>query len=286
MIIVCLFCLLGGVAVAADPPIHVLIVDGQNNHDWKVTTPLMKRILEDCGKFQVDVATSPPPRHDLSRFQPNFSAYGTVLLNYNGEPWTSATQQSLVNYVKSGGGLVVVHAANNAFADWPEYNEMIGLGGWGGRDERSGPYVYFAEGKWVRDPQPGPGGRHGPQHPFQIVVRDPTHPITQGMPEKWMHAQDELYDLLRGPAQNLKVLATAYADPAKGGSGRHEPMIFTVKFGEGRVFHTPMGHADYSMKCAGFVATICRGTEWAATGNVTQEIASDFPTADQVRSRY
>jgi type 1 glutamine amidotransferase len=188
--------------------------------------------------------------------------------------------------VKNGGGFVVIHAANNAFGDWPEYNEMIGLGGWGGRNEKSGPYVYVDEkGKVVRDSAAGSGGHHGPQHDFQVIVRDAEHPITKDMPRAWLHVKDELYDLLRGPGENMHILATAYADKAQGGSGRHEPMIFTVDYGKGRVFHTPMGHADYSMECTGFITTLLRGTEWAATGQVTQPIPDDFPTEDKTSQR-
>jgi len=181
---------------------------------------------------------------------------------------------------------VVVHAANNAFGNWKEYNEIIGLGGWGGRDERSGPYVYFGEnGKQVTDQSQGSGGNHGAQHPFQVIVRDANHPVTQGMPSYWLHANDELYDQLRGPAAHMTVLATAYASSDKGGSGRHEPMIFTVTYGKGRVFHTPMGHGIDSQECVGFITTLQRGAQWAATGQVSQEIPQDFPTAGKTSSR-
>ena len=160
------------------------------------------------------------------------------------------------------------------------------MGGWDGRNETSGPYVYLnGDGKTVRDTAKGSGGNHGPQHAFSVVVRDQEHPVTKGMPKEWMHAKDELYDKLRGPAANMQILATAYADPNQGGTGRHEPMIFTVTYGKGRVFHTPMGHAEYSQECVGFIATLQRGAEWAATGKVTQELPQDFPNAKEDSQR-
>ncbi len=137
----------------------------------------------------------------------------------------------------------------------------------------------------VRNTDKGPGGHHGAQHPFTVIVRDAEHPITKGMPAQWLHANDELYDFLRGPADNMTVLATAFATKDKGGSGRHEPMLFTVTYGQGRIFHTPMGHADYSQECVGFIAAFQRGTEWAATGQVTLPLPTDFPSADKVSQR-
>lgn len=270
----------------AQDKIKALIVDGQNNHGiWPKTTVMMKQYLEETGMFTVDVATTAKKGTDKN-YKPEFSKYQVVVSNYNGSAWPEETQKSFVEYIKGGGGFVVVHAANNAFGNWKEYNEIIGLGGWGGRNEKSGPYVYFGDdGKLVRNTEKGRGGHHGPQHPFTIIVRDAEHPITKGMPGSWLHSKDELYDYLRGPATNMSVLATAMAAKNKGGSGRHEPMLLTIDYGKGRIFHTPMGHMDYSQECVGFITSLCRGTEWAATGKVTQEIPKDFPTADKESAR-
>ena len=262
-----------------------LIVDGQNNHAWAATTPLLKHYLEQTGLFTVAVSTTPPKGGDMQTYRPKFSAYDVVVLNYNGEDWSKETETDFVKYVASGKGLVVVHAANNAFPTWPEFNEMIGLGGWGNRTEKSGPYLRLREGKWVTDTQPGRGGSHGDQHEYLVTLRDPNHPITKGLPPEWLHAKDELYDRLRGPAKNVHILASAFAPKAKRGSDENEPLIMVLPYGKGRVFHTCLGHGVDAMTSVDFIVTYQRGTEWATTGKVTQKLPADFPGKDKVSLR-
>jgi type 1 glutamine amidotransferase len=288
LLLVSLFVCLAAVASAA-APLKALIVDGQNNHDWRPTTPHIKKVLEETGLFQVDVATTPPKGGDLTAFRPKFADYAVVISNYNGEPWADATKADFTAYVRGGGGFVAVHAADNAFPEWKEYNEMIGVGGWGGRNEKSGPWLHWADGKIALDSTPGRGGHHGDRHEFTVTTRAPDHPIMQGLPATWRHAKDELYDQMRGPAQNVTVLASAYSDKSSKGSGRDEPSLMTIAFGKGRVFHTTLGHNAgediVAQKCVGFIVTLQRGTEWAATGKVTQKVPADFPKADAVSLR-
>jgi type 1 glutamine amidotransferase len=285
-------------AASADSPakgkLKVVIIDGRNNHDWRATTPYMQQVLEACGRFTVDVSTMPqadgsrPKAKNSVKFPPELSQYDVVLSNYNnifdGTPWPASLQKALEEYLKSGkGGLVVVHGANNAHQNWKAYNRMIGMG-W--RDNQFGDRLIVDDaGQEIRVPRgKGPGASHGPRHAFLITVRDAEHPITRGMPREWLHATDELYHGMRGPIEEVHLLATAYSDKKFGGTGAHEPMIWTVTYGKGRVFHTPMGHDLEAMRCVGFIATLQRGTEWAATCKVTVALPRDFPTATRTSS--
>jgi uncharacterized protein len=266
-------------AAATKKPISAVIIDGRHNHDWRETTSQLRQILIEA-QFRVDVATVPPASSGLAAFRPNLTAYDVVVLNYtdfgNDGRWSSGLESDFVKFVSRGGGVVVVHAASSAFPHWSEFNEIIGLGGWGGRDETSGPFLHFKDGVIVRDTSPRKGGHHGQQHAYVVASRSPEHPIMRGLPAKWRHEVDELFDTLRGPAKRLEVLATAWSDPATGGSGRHEPALFTVLYQEGRTYHTVLGHSASAMRSPGFVATLQRGTEWAATGRVTQPSRTDI----------
>lgn len=268
---------------SAQDMIRTVIIDGQNNHNWKGTTPYLVKILEDTGLFSVDVATSPEPGKDFSNFNVDFSKYDLVVMNYNGDDWNKNMRDSFVKFVVNGGGLLVYHAGNNAFTSWPAYNEMIALGGWGGRTQDSGPYLYIDnEGNTIIDPvQPGPSGDHGPQWAFPLDVREPEHPIMKGLPLRFRHCSDELYQYQRGPAHNVTILATAFADPEKRGSNRNEPMIYTVPYGKGRCVTNFLGHDVQQLKSVDTIILFQRCAEWAATGKVTIEVPEDFPGEDE-----
>jgi type 1 glutamine amidotransferase len=277
---------------------NALIITGQNNHNWQASNPILKQLLEQTGLFTADIAITPEKGGDMTTFNPDFSKYDLVVLDYNGDPWNAATDTAFLKFVRKGGGVVVYHAADNAFPDWKEYNKIIGLGGWGNRNEKSGPYVYYKGNEIVRDDtSKGIGGTHGPRSDFMVKTRNFDHPITKGLPVNWLHGNDELYSLLRGPAENMEILATAFsatripgqaADEAaaqgfRRREGRDEPVLMTITYGKGRIFHTVLGHADDgggpAMQCVGFIVTFQRGAEWAVSGKVTQEVPFDFPSA-------
>jgi type 1 glutamine amidotransferase len=272
----------------AASPIRVMLLDGQSGgpyHAWQLTTPVLKKELEDTGLFQVDVATAPLSGGDFSNFKPDFKKYQVVVSNLDSPEWPAELMAAFEQYMNEGGGLVAVHAADNGFAGWKAFNEMIGIGGWRGRNEAAGPLWYFKDGKLVSDPTPGSAGSHGARLPFPVTMRDTEHPIVKGLPKVWMHAGDELYATLRGPGQNMTVLATAHSDPSNKGTGHDEPMLMVLSHGKGRVFHTAMGHDIAALSCVGFIVTLQRGTEWAATGKVTQKVPAGFPTVETVSYR-
>lgn len=266
-------------------PIKVMVLTGHDDmyHNWQIKATYIPAILRQYGNFDTDIVKM----HDSSsvdpHFSPDFSKYKVIVLAINDVRWSEKTKLAFESYVRGGGGVVVIHEANNAFSEWKEFNAMIGLGGWAGRNEKSGPYYYWKDGKYVLDYSPGEGGSHGAPVPFVVNVRNTDHPITRGLPTKWLHKSDELYGNLRGPAKNMQVLATAFSTKETGGTGKEEPVLFTIAYGKGRIFQTVMGHATAelteSLEDVGFQVTLCRGTEWAATGKVKQKLPTEFPDA-------
>lgn len=316
--------------IKEETKLKALIIDGQNNHGiWPKTTMMMQEFLRESKIFDVDIyrisytwqgphsgtptgldsinelmALYPlkgsenrevvkEPKAD-SLFAPKWSNYDVVISNlgWNTAPWPEETQKSFEKYMMEGGGLVAVHAANNAFPEWEEFNKMIGLGGWA---DRKGTQLFY-----TKDEQLGQQyeekhcGSHGPEMEFIIKNRAPEHPIMKGIPMEWLHTKDELYERLCGPAENVTILATSFSDkegnappwdPNFKAADRSEPILFCVDYGKGRTFQSTLGHADYSMECVGFITTFLRGCEWAATGKVSIEVPEDFPNKDVVQKR-
>lgn len=285
---------LATLAIAAEPhpKLSLLIVDGMNNHDWPRATKILKEILEGSGRFAVNVSTSPAGNADKEawdRWQPEFAKYDVVLSNFNGghlpasTHWPRKVEKALEDYVAGGGGLVIYHSANNSFPNWPAYNEMIGLG-W--RDKGFGPSLIVGPDEKVVEIPKGQGRNpgHGPEHDFQVTVLHQEHPITSGLPKKWMHPHEQLTHGQHGPAKNMTILTCAYSKDVK----ENEPMDWVIPYGKGRVYVTMLGHLwkngpDTAMRCVGFQTMLIRGCEWAATGQVTYPVPRGFPTATEIK---
>ena len=276
---------------AAEKPIKVMIIGGQNNHDWKKSTPFLKEILDKAGHFEAVIDNAPEAsasREAKDAWHPKFKEFGCVVLDYNGQMWADAVKKDFVDYITNGGAAVVIHAANNSFDGWKEYEKMVGLL-WRGKG--FGYSLYLDDnGQVVREkPNEGRGMGHGGQYDWMMTTRDTAHPITRGFPVKWIHAHDELYHGQRGPAENIHILLTAYSDPApgRGGTGKNEPIVWWVPYGKGKVVVNLMGHVGElrCMQCVGFQTLLIRACEWGATGQCTTPVPDDFPTATKVSLR-
>lgn len=263
----------------------VLVVTGQNNHTWRRTTPLIEDILEESGKFDITLTMTPAPgakEEVWVNWRPDFSDYDVILNNYNGEMWPEPIRESFEEYISSGGRALMIHAANNPFEGWTEYEKMVGLL-W--RDNTGGDRIYLEDdGSVVRVPSgEGPKAGHGRVHDWTITTRDADHPIMKGVPTTWLHANDELYHGQRGPAEDMHILATAYSTEDSGGTGEHEPQVWWIPYGEGKVLTFLPGHLwptqkdDTAFRCVGFRTLLNRSVEWLATDKVTVPVPSNFP---------
>jgi type 1 glutamine amidotransferase len=270
--------------------IDVLIVDGFSNHDWKQTTYVVKTILEESDLFQVTVSTSPsvPEDGNWKSWNPKFKKFDIVMLNCNNIHnkeirWPKKVQKGLESYVSSGGGLYILHSANNAFADWPEYNLMIGLG-W--RKPEEGIALQVMENGQIKEIPvgEGKGTYHGPRNDEVIYMLN-DHPINKDFPKAWKTPDMELYKFARGPANNLTVLS--YAKDTK--TNINWPVEWTVTYGKGKVYNSSMGHLwkgetyPVGYRCIGFQTTLIRATEWLATGKTSYKVPENFPTELNIR---
>ncbi|MBU0618026.1 MAG: PmoA family protein [Planctomycetes bacterium] len=243
----------------ADEPsrLRVLLLSGQNNHDWRQTTPIIRGALEKCGRFVVDV-TEHPERVTAETLR----AYAVVVSNWNSfhrdQPppvvdWPPETRRAFVDFVRNGGGFVTVHAGGSSFYDdtWPTYHELV--------------IARYGFGQTA----------HGVQHVFAVQIEDVEHPVTRGMRDFFLH--DELWHRTSVVA-GATVLASAFSSMESKGSGQYEPVAFVRRFGQGRCFATLLGHGPRALRNPAFASLLARGTEWAATGEVTLSLPANWPT--------
>lgn len=275
----------------AGTPIRVLIVDGFSNHDWRLTTSLIRGILEPTGAFDVSVSTAPQTQDnpDWDNWRPEFSDYDVVIQTCNdiggGPTWPREVREDFEAYAKNGGGIYVWHSGNNAFPNWPAYNEMIGLG-W--RDKDFGwALAVDPNGNIVRIP-PGKGRDTGHGERLDTVVRRISdHPIHDGFPQAWKTPDIEVYYYARGPAKRLRVLSYGY-DPV---TKMNWPLEWTVDYGKGRIYTSTFGHVwqgdsqPERMRCAGLQTVVVRALQWLAGRVVTFPVPADFPTESRVSIR-
>lgn len=224
-------------------PVRALILTGQNNHDWKETTPVLRQILEQSGRFTVEVSERPETMTPES-----VSNFGVIISNWNSwgevpvKEWPEAARTALIAFVQKGKGFVSVHAGSSSFYEWPDYQELV-ITAW--KLDETG---------------------HGRQHAFRVTPTTVEHPITRGVTPFTIF--DELWH--RVPVQpGAQILATAYSAKENGGTDQDEPVVMVRKFGEGRSVNILLGHHARAMSHPPFGILLARSAEWAATEAVT-----------------
>lgn len=264
--------------------IPVLIVDGFSNHDWKQTTLVTKHILERTGRFQIDVSTVPIDSIENSQWLPQFDKYKVVIQNTNNihNPnlrWPLQAERALEDYVKNGGGLYILHSANNAFSHWEQYDLMIGMGwrhssvGYALEIDADQNIVRYAPGE-------GKSTNHGDRFNALIEIMN-RHPINEGYPEAWQTVNTEVYSFPRGSAENITILSYAHDSTD---TQKTWPVEWVIAYGKGRVYNSSLGHLWHGEKyppayrCVGYQTTVVRAAEWLATGKVTYPIPDSFPS--------
>lgn len=276
---------------ATAAPIRVLIVDGFSNHDWQLTTALVRGIIEPTGLFEVSVSTSPPKADSpgWDTWRPKFSNYDVVIQNCNdikgGPQWPQTVQADFEAFVTKGGGVYIWHSANNAFTDWPAYNEMIGLG-W--RKKEFGPAITVDDHEQLVRIPAGEGSNTGHGARVDTVVkRLGEHPIHAGLPRQWLTPDIEVYYYGRGPAKNIEVLSYGFDPKTK----MNWPLEWIVTYGQGRVYTSTFGHVwagdtqPTRMRCAGVQTVVVRALQWLAKREIASTIPADFPTAEKASVR-
>ena len=244
-------------AKAADR-VRVVILTGSSDlpyHHWRESTEFLRAVLERTGRFDVKVI------EEVRGITPaTLEAFDVAVLNYNGPRWGAPAEPAIEAFVRGGRGLVSFHGVT-----YGTFYGMVFDGGW--KASSSGDRGWAAYGDMIGATWDPRKIGHGPRHVFQVRWIDRTHPISRGLDADFQ-ANDELYHRLDlKPAAH--VLASAYDDPATGGTGKAEPIVWTSTFGSGRTLHLTLGHDLSALQQSGFLAAFARGVEWAATGSVS-----------------
>ena len=181
---------------------------------------------------------------------------------------------------------MLAHAADNAFPKWPEFLE-IGRGRRLGRTRRElGP-----EGPLARR-QDGPRRDDAGECDASGETRLPGRVACAGA----SHHEGPPGRVAAGERRNLRPVARSGEEPAgaghglgregQGRNGRARADVHDDPVRKGtrvpqhaRPCRAERGAARTVFSSVGYIVSIQRGTEWAATGTVTQKVPADFPTA-------
>ncbi len=214
-------------------PKRVVIVTGEDypGHLWRETGPVLKALLAKDRRLDVRLVegTAFLATADLKQYD----AVVMHFKNYDPKKPGPKAQRNLDQFVRGGGGLVLVHFACGAFQEWTDFDKIAGR---------------------VWKPKLPPHDHYGK---FQVDIADAQHPVTRGM--KAFETTDELYTCLDGRTP-IRVLATAVSKQDK----KAHPIALVLEPGKGRTFQCVLGHNTKALEPPGVGELLRRGTAWAA----------------------
>jgi type 1 glutamine amidotransferase len=238
----------GGVrsTVRADQDaIRTLILTGYEApaHDWQADTEALKIVLGDDARVRITVWEDPErlATEDLGAFDVVVQNY----CNWDRPSLSGEGRSRLLEFVREGGGLAIVHFANGAWSDWPEY-----FGG-------------LARRVWIDDKS-----SHDAYGSFRVRIVDPDHRLTAGLQD--FDTVDELYCNQQGelPVDPLLTARSVI-------TGRDEPMAFVYPEGRGRIFQTLLGHDAQAIRTPAHAELIRRAVAWTANREIHPQLAPD-----------
>ncbi|MCF6334085.1 MAG: PmoA family protein [Draconibacterium sp.] len=238
--------------------IHVLVLSGSNNHDWQATTSFLQKMYAETGLFELEITEVPDTLTltDLKNFD-------VVVSNWNSWPknnlrWPESTEKALLDFINNGGGFVTFHSSTSAFYKWPEFGKIT--------------TAAWVDSTW-----------HGKKSATQIMLLNSEHPVTKGM--SGFFIQDELW-VNAGKNSSFQILGTATSKDIFKQGIKDQAAIMISEYGKGKIFHTILGHDVRAMRNIGFRTLMLRGTEWAATGRVSQLVPQELQTNSDSESEY
>ncbi len=220
----------------------LLLTGGQRqHHGYRDQAFYLASALEDTGRYEVTID------EDAAILEtPAMAKYDLIIVNADRRDpefkFTPGQQQALLDWVKAGHGYVSIHGADNAAPDWiPEWREMLG-----------GVFSHIG----LPDSKTKKGA-------FTVKIANTSHSITKGLSD--FPIKDELYYKIQ-MEPGVEPLATIDHD------GGTWPVAWTRTYGQGKVFHTPLGHRDFGpgkddpVRDPNLQKLIVQGIDWVAEG--------------------
>lgn len=204
----------------------LIVQGGWQGHEPGPVSQILAQWLREHD-FQVEISDTLDSFKDLEKLR----ALDLIIPIWTMGSITGEQLRPLLAAVKGGVGIAGLHGGmGDAFRDATEYQFMVG-------------------GQWVAHPG-------GANVTYTIRITDVPSPITAGV--KDFRITSEQYYMHVDPA-NTVLATTTFAF-----NGAVMPVVWTKKYGKGRVFYCSAGHVAKDLSIPEMQTILTRGMLWAA----------------------